>query len=120
MFEQAVTEERNTIGDWALRGAIGLLFLMIGWEKFPENTTWPKLFAEIGWGQWFRYFTGVVEALGGLLVLIPWTVKLGAGLLAATMGSAALIMALVLKRPGDSVFSLMFCFGLCLFFWTRK
>ena len=33
------------------------------------------------------YFTGVVEALSGVLVLIPWTVTSELALQACTMGS---------------------------------
>jgi putative oxidoreductase len=42
-------------------------------------------------GQWFRYFTGVVQVAGGLLLLTPWTLTLGAVLLAGTMVGAAIV-----------------------------
>jgi hypothetical protein len=78
MFEQ-VTDPGppNAIGDWCLRGGIALAFVAFGWEKFSTNGHWVKLFQQIGIGQWFRYFTGVVEILGGLLVLIPWNCRPG-------------------------------------------
>ncbi len=68
MFEQASPGEwRNQIADWVLRGAITLVFVLFGLEKFPSapGTPWVKLFQQIGFGQWFRYFTGVVEIIGG-------------------------------------------------------
>jgi uncharacterized membrane protein YphA (DoxX/SURF4 family) len=119
MFEQASSPEpRNAIGDWVLRGGIALLFASAGTEKFSDQ--WVKLFQEIGWGDWFRYFTGVVEILGAVLVLLPWTVTVGLALLAATMASAALILIFVVGRPADSVFSGGIFIALAFFWWNRK
>jgi uncharacterized membrane protein YphA (DoxX/SURF4 family) len=123
MFEQATEgEPRNALGDWILRGGIAILFVVFGWEKFSEDprSGWIRMFQEIGIGQWFRYFTGVVEILGGALVLIPWTVTAGLALLACTMASAALILTFVLGRLADSVFSLAFFTGLAAFWWNRS
>lgn len=119
MFEQAITPEpRSAIGDWILRGGICLFFVSAGADKFSPG--WVELFREIGVGQWFRYFTGVVEILGGVLVLIPWTVTCGVALLASTMASAALIMIFVVGRPFDSVFSGAVFFALAFFWWDRE
>jgi uncharacterized membrane protein YphA (DoxX/SURF4 family) len=119
VFEQAVNDERNVIGDWALRGGIAVAFCVFGMEKFSDGM-WVKMFAEIGWGQWFRYFTGVVEVAGGLMMLVPRLARVGGAVLAATMASAALIMAFVLGKPGNSVFSGLFCLGLCTFLLSRR
>jgi uncharacterized membrane protein YphA (DoxX/SURF4 family) len=121
MFEQStLAETRNALSDWMLRGAIALVFILEGADKFGSSTSWINLFQQIGFGQWFRYFTGVVEVLGGLLVLIPWTVTAGLALLACTMASAALILAFVVGRPQDSVFSGAFLIGLMTFWWNRR
>jgi putative oxidoreductase len=80
MFEQTnLAEHRSALTDWILRGSIGVVFVLFGAEKFPAGTDsmWVKLFQQIGIGQWFRYFTGVVEVLGGVLALIPWTAMAG-------------------------------------------
>jgi putative oxidoreductase len=121
VFEQASSPEpRNEIGDWVLRGAIGLVFVLFGAEKFPADSRWVSLFQKIGAGQWFRYFTGVVELLGGLLVLIPWTAMIGLVLLACTMASAALILVFVVGRLADSVFSGIIFLLLATFWWNRR
>ena len=123
MFEQAnLREPRNALVDWILRGAIALAFVLFGTEKFPANpeSPWVKLFAEIGIGQWFRIVTGVIEILGGVLVLIPWTTTAGLALLASTMASAALILAFGLGRPADSIVSGAFLIGLTVFWWSRR
>jgi putative oxidoreductase len=119
MFEQAgVGEPRNAFGEWMSRGAIAVFFCAVGMDKFGNS--WVKFFDQVGIGQWFRYFTGIVEIAGGLLVLIPATVTLGLGLLACTMASAALILTFVLHRPQDSVFSGALLIGLVAYWWNRR
>ena len=123
MFEQASSgESRNQIADWVLRGAIAFAFVLFGLEKFPSapGTEWVQLFGQIGLGQWFRYFTGIVEIFGGVLVLIPWTARVGLAILAATMASAALILDFVIGRPMDSIISTGFFVGLAAFWWARR
>jgi uncharacterized membrane protein YphA (DoxX/SURF4 family) len=82
-------------GDWIADDLIRIdidrrksAFLFIGWGKFAGGTEWVGIFQQIGFGQWFRFFTGVVEMLGGLLVLIPQMATGGYALLAVTMALA--------------------------------
>ena len=114
MFEKAILREpRSALVDWVLRGAIATAFVLFGTEKFPGEvgSHWVKLFGEIGLGQWFRVFTGVVEILGAVMLLIPRAVWVGLALLAATMASAAAILIFAIGRPADSVVSVMFFIG---------
>jgi len=121
MFE-AVGERRNVLSDWMFRGAIALVFVLEGTEKFSSDphSSWVRLFQQIGMGQWFRYLTGAVEVLGSVLVLIPWTVTAGLALLACTMAAATLIVLFVIGRPADSVFPGIFFLGLAAFYWSRR
>jgi putative oxidoreductase len=120
MFEQAVSKDsRSVLTDWLLRGAIAAAFAMFGVEKFTD-AEWVKRFHDIGFGEWFRYFTGVVEVLGGVLVLIPWTVTAGLALLVCTMASASLIWIFVLGQPANSIITGVFCVGLVLFWLNRR
>jgi putative oxidoreductase len=119
MFEQAgAVESRSGLSDWMMRGAIALVFVYFGADKFGPG--WVGLFQQIGFGQWFRYFTGVIEILGGILVLIPWTVSLGLALLACTMASAALLLVFVVHHPADCFFSGAILMGLAIFCWSRR
>jgi putative oxidoreductase len=119
MFEQASQgEPRNSLSEWMSRGAIAVFFFAVGLDKFGNS--WVKFFDQLGIGQWFRYFTGIVEIAGGALVLIPATVTLGLGLLACTMASAALILIFVIHRPQDSVFSGALLIGLIAYWWNRR
>ncbi len=123
MFEQADSlRERNPLSDWALRGGIAAAFALIGAEKFSSGpgSQWFTIFQQIGLGQWFRYFTGAVEILGGLLVLCPWTVSLGLAVLGCTMAGAAGSWVFLLGHPANAVFSGAILIGLAFFYWTRR
>jgi putative oxidoreductase len=107
-------EPRNVVGDWAIRVVVGCAFVVFGWEKFSSQpgSQWVKMFHDIGAGDWFRYFTGVMEVLGGLLVMIPRTALIGFGMLVVTMMGAVLIVALVLGSPVQSLFPAIFLMAL--------
>jgi hypothetical protein len=85
--------------EWALRLGVGLVFVGIGCEKvFPwPGSYWIKLFAEIGFGQWFMYLTGTLQIIGGVLMMVPWTEPAGAALLGSTMVGAILTHLFILK-----------------------
>ena len=122
MFEQSNVSARNPIGDWAVRGGFALLFLMAGIDKFDSSpgSEWVRMFQQIGIGQWFRYFTGVVEVLGAALLLIPRAAAIGLFLLACTMLAAALLWIFVLGHPGNSVICGGLLAGLVGYWWTRR
>ena len=55
------TASRFRRGDallWTLQILLAVLFLYQGVDKFSERRLWLRIFEEIGFGQWFRYFTG--------------------------------------------------------------
>ena len=119
MFEQTGSgDSRSALTDWILRAAIAVAFAIFGAEKFTDPQ-WVKTFQQIGAGQWFRYVTGVVEILGGVLLLIPWTVTIGLALLACTMFSATLIWAFVLGQPVNGIIPGAFGVALALFWMNR-
>jgi putative oxidoreductase len=86
----------------ALRGlefVMGVLFLYLGGAKLLGTPASVRLFRDIGWGQWFRYVTGVVEVSGALLLLIPALAGASALLLMSVMVAATGIELFVLHRP---------------------
>src|SRR5262249_14889903 len=94
----------------ATRIAVALAFTVTGIDKFFVSY-WTQVFAVIGVGQWFRYFTGVVEIVGGLFFLAPATTTLGAALLIPTMIGAMTTQVVVFKRPADSLFPAIYLVG---------
>jgi putative oxidoreductase len=90
---------------WVLQGLLALVFLFSGMSKFSSRGIfWAELFAKIGMGQWFRYFTGSLEIVCAVLLLIPGTSAIAAGLLACTMAGAILTHLFVLRDGYAAVF----------------
>lgn len=120
--EPSATLPRDRIGDWVLRGGVAFAFLLIGLDKFPsgENEQWVRFYDQIGIGQWFRYFTGVIEIAGAALVAIPKTARFGLAILAATMAGASLIHIFVMHHPGNVIITGGPCLGLMAFWWSRR
>jgi uncharacterized membrane protein YphA (DoxX/SURF4 family) len=88
----------------ALRISVALVFAVTGLDKLGHDPHWIHVFTVIGFGQWFRYATGVIELLGGLLFLVPATTSAGAALLIASMSGAMTVQITVLKHPADSLY----------------
>lgn len=73
---------------WVLRLLSAAAFLAAGSAKLAGVPMMVAIFDQIGFGQWFRLFTGVVEIAGAIAILFPATVAFGAVLLAVTMVGA--------------------------------
>lgn len=106
MDESPSTERkfRNSPADWIVRAAIFVAFLFWGASKFKSdaNAPWVVLFNQVGFGRWFRYFTGGMETLSAFLVLVPQTVTAGLAMLLTVLTGAILIDVMVLRRPADA------------------
>jgi putative oxidoreductase len=61
----------KSIGIWAFRILMALLFLMAAAMKLSGQPMMVAEFNTVGLGQWFRYFTAALEVAGSLAVLIP-------------------------------------------------
>ena len=84
-----------TIALWAVQIGLAAMFLMAGGSKLTAAPTMVALFDAIGWGQWFRYVTGAIEASAAVALLIPSVAVFGAVLLVPTMiGAIAANLAL--------------------------
>ena len=84
----AVTVQRRrgaTIALWASQIVLAAMFLFAGGSKLFGAPTMVALFDSIGWGQWFRYFTGAVETAAAVALLIPSAAVYGSMLLVPTM-----------------------------------
>jgi putative oxidoreductase len=100
-----VDEQRGVIDVftlWVPRIAVVIAFLLIGGSKFSGNPNgdWFKIFERIGWGQWFRIFTGSLQVAGALLLLTRRTLTIGAALLACTLVGAAFVDIVVMHAVG--------------------
>jgi putative oxidoreductase len=92
-----VPSKWRTIAIWALRVVLGLVFLYIGTTKLTGTGHTIEYFAAIGWGQWFRYLTGVLDIAGVVLLFVPKCTRFGAIVLACSVGLGTLISLTVLR-----------------------
>ncbi|MET3178191.1 UNVERIFIED_ORG: putative membrane protein YphA (DoxX/SURF4 family) [Variovorax guangxiensis] len=89
---------------WGVRILLALAFGAAGAAKLAGAQQMVQVFDAIGFGQWFRYLTGLVEVGGALLLLVPATGFLGGLLLAATMVCAvATHLVLIGGNPAPAV-----------------
>ena len=97
--------ELRDVRGWLLRVLVAVLFVLFSIGKFNSDPRgeWFRIFARIGFGQWFRVATGWIELIGGLLFLLPGTARLAAIPLAATMVGAMIADMVVLGNPLFSI-----------------
>ena len=80
----------------AIKALLTLAFVGAGGAKLMGVEMMVQTFDAIGWGQWFRYLTGVIEVGAGVLLWVKGREAIGAFLLTATMAAAVLFHLLVL------------------------
>jgi putative oxidoreductase len=88
-----------TVPGWFLSVLLGLVFLSVGSLKLMSRPVTVQEFAQVGLGQWFRYFTGILEVSGAIALLIPAIARWAAVLLATVMSGAIVAHLLRLHTP---------------------
>lgn len=89
----------QNIAGWILCVLLALMFTMAGLGKLIGRPGMVMEFEVIGLGQWFRYFTGVLEMAGAIAILIPRFSRLAALGLAVVMVGAIIAHLTVLPGP---------------------
>ena len=95
------------------------LFFASALPKFAGQADAVATFDEIGWGQWFRYVTGAVEAAGAIGLVVPRLAGLAATGLIGLMAGAALTQLLVLE-PAWALLPLGFAVVFAAVAWDRR
>ena len=90
---------------WAFQILAATQFFLTGLDKLSDAPVMVQLFGAVGFGQWFRYFTGVVEIVGAVL-------------LALTMIGALIAHFTVLPFPPVKPIILLVMVGFV--FWVRR
>ena len=86
----------KSVSLWIVRGLLAFVFLGAGGAKLYGVPLMVEEFGHMGLGQWFRYFTGSLEVLGALLILLPSLAAFGALLLICIMIGATIMHLLVI------------------------
>lgn len=79
-----------------VRLLLTVAFLAAGSAKLSGNPMMVQVFAAVGLGQWFRYFTGGLEVAGALGLLNGHTAGLAAVMLSLVMAGAVLAHLFIL------------------------
>lgn len=97
MSEESKPSKAKVIVTWVLSGLVALAMIMAGVGKLRGAPEQVEGFAKMGYPAWFVLVVGLMEVVGGILLLIPQTAALGVILLGATMVGAVVS----LLRLGD-------------------
>ncbi len=89
----------NIIG-WILAVLLALLFTYAGCAKLIGMRGMVQEFAQIGFGQWLRYLTGLLEVSGAIGILIPKFRFWAALQIATVMVGATITNLAILHLPG--------------------
>ncbi len=103
---------------WGLQVLAAAAFFAAGGAKLAGVPDMVAMFEAMGFGQWFRYFTGGYEVLGALLLVIPRTAWAGASMFVVQMLAAVFVhLALV---GGSAVPALVPLVATALIAWYRR
>ena len=107
---------------WTMRVALASIFIVIGFVKIPGSMhpMSVRLFERIGFGQWFRYFTALVEIVGGMLMIVPSATLVSGLLLASAMVGALLVHIFVIGVGVQTVVVFALLSGIFAVMWHHR
>jgi putative oxidoreductase len=103
---------------WCVQTLLGLEFVGVSSAKLMGMPEMVALFTAVGIGQWFRYVTGILELTGAVLIVVPRTRSIGAGLLATIMLGAITAHLFILHVPPTAPIVLLLLSGFVV--WGRR
>jgi putative oxidoreductase len=92
----AASGKSRLITLWTLSGLVALTFIAAAGGKLAGAANMVEMFDKVGLGQWFRYFTGLLEIVGAIGLLVPRYAFYAAVLLAVIMVGAIVAHVAVL------------------------
>ena len=108
----------KTIGFWLLKILLAAIFIFTGGAKLVGLPAMVDVFERVGFGQWFRYFTAVLELGGAALLVWPSTTAFGA--LVLTIVSVGAFLAQLLVLHEDIVHTIAIALILGAIVWTHR
>ena len=105
---------------WVLTILLAIAFILAGGIKLTNSPGMVQEFARVGLGQWFRYFTGVLEVSGAIGLLIP-RVRFWAALqIAVVMVGATFANLTVLHLPNMALVTVILLALALVLAWLRR
>src|SRR6266852_6454765 len=121
------SSKRLTIVTWTVRVAAAVILLQTLFFKFTAAPESVYIFTKVGLEPWGRIGSGVAELIAAILILIPRTTWLGAGLALAVMAGAVFshltVLGVVVMNDGGLLFGLALAVAVCsavLLFLQRR
>lgn len=103
-------QKTTRIIDWLFRIAIAVILLQTLYFKFTGHPESVALFSKLGVEPWGRIGTGVIELIAGILILIPASALIGAGLslglMAGAIASHLFVIGIESDNDGGQLFML--------------
>jgi putative oxidoreductase len=103
---------------WILCLLLAFVFLMVGGMKLSSRPVMVQEFNQVGLGQWLRYFTGTLEVIGAVGLLVPKFSRWAALLLAGVLVGALVAHFTVLDSSPALALILLVLAGLIA--WLRR
>lgn len=116
-----------TIIAWTCRVAAAVILLQTLFFKFTAAPESVYIFTKVGLEPWGRIGSGFAELVAAILILIPATTWLGAGLALAIMAGAIFshltVLGVIVMNDGGLLFGLALAVAACcavLLFLQRR
>lgn len=116
-----------TIIVWICRITAAVILLQTLFFKFTAAPESVYIFTKVGLEPWGRIGSGIAELIAAILILIPATTWLGAGLALAVMAGAIFshltVLGIVVMNDGGLLFCLALAVAACsvvLLFLQRR
>ena len=107
----------STIISWICRVAAAVILLQTLFFKFTAAPESVYIFSRVGLEPWGRIGSGIAELVAAILILIPRTIWLGAGLALAIMAGAIFshltVLGVVVMNDGGLLFGLALAVAVC-------
>ncbi|MGH8877371.1 MAG: DoxX family protein [Stackebrandtia sp.] len=105
---------------WVLQIGLALFFAFGSTPKLFAMQGAPEMFDKIGYGNWFMYFTGVVELAGAIGLVIPRLSSLAASGLAIVMLCATVANIVYLEMPEAAPMTVLLAALFGFIAWGRR
>ncbi len=106
------------VGLWVAQVVTALAFVFAALGKFGGDPMIVETFDKVGFGDWFRYFIGVLEVLGAVALFVPPLVGL-AGLAFVGLMVGALVVTIAVVG-GSVVLPLALLIFSAVIAWGRR
>ncbi len=105
---------------WVVQVLLAAFYVSGALSKLAGQQVMVEMYDQIGFGQWLRYLTGILELAGAVGLLVPRLCGLAAAGLAAVMVGATTASVLFLGGPSTAVLPAGLFVVFVLLAWARR